>query len=326
MSGNVGPYCTYSPTHFDEEGTVPITVSYRGNTTSFNVTVSEGIGTLEETNWNIIQTVAAQGMGLQYWAVGDTKTITLNGNVGDYLQLSNYSCKVFVLGFNHNNINGIYFQCFMQEINDANKLIALYPEDGYDTLYTSGKRFNMNHWGAKTYGGWKGCDLRYDILGSTDVAPDGYGAQAVSGRVGYDATSTCATNPVANTLMAALPSNLRAVIAPMTVYSDNVGGTDGAEKVTSSIDYLPLAAEFEVFGRKSYANVGEQTYQKQFDYYKNNSMTFYRHSSTNNTLKVKLRSYKVNSNANFAIIAANGGLSDGNAAAPQGLAPIFRVA
>lgn len=42
-----------------------------------------------------------------------------------------------------------------------------------------------------------------------------------------DATATTATNPVANTLMAALPSDLRAVMQPMTIYTDNTGGGSG---------------------------------------------------------------------------------------------------
>ena len=78
----------------------------------------------------------------------------------------------------------------------------------------------MNHSSNTNAGGWKGCDLRYDVLGSTNTN-DG------------DATATTATNPVANTLMAALPSDLRAVMQPMTIYTDNTGGgSDNASYVT----------------------------------------------------------------------------------------------
>lgn len=46
---------------------------------------------------------------------------------------------------------------------------------------------------------------------------------ATAERVGYDASENCATTPVANTLMAALPSELRVHMKPMTIYTDNVG-------------------------------------------------------------------------------------------------------
>ena len=53
----------------------------------------------------------------------------------------------------------------------SSKLIGLI-DSGYNNYYTNGaKYFNMNHWGNYNYGGWAGCDLRYDVLGSTDVPP-----------------------------------------------------------------------------------------------------------------------------------------------------------
>ena len=78
--------------------------------------------------------------------------------------------------------------------------------------------------------------------------------------------------------MAALPSDLRAVMKPMTIYTDNTGGgSNTASYVTASVDYLPLLAEFEIFGTRSYANSAEQNYQQQYQYYKNgNSKVKYR--------------------------------------------------
>lgn len=133
-----------------------------------------------------------------YWSVGATKTITINGTVGT-LSLSNLSVDVFILGFDHNSSvegsNRIHFQ--IGKI--SSKLIGLI-DSGYNNYYTNGaKYFNMNHWGNYNYGGWAGCDLRYDVLGSTDVPPSGYGSTVTTSRVGYNASATCATNPVANT-------------------------------------------------------------------------------------------------------------------------------
>ena len=127
----------------------------------------------------------------------------------------------------------------------------------------------MNHWRGNNYGGWAGSDLRYDILGSTDVAPSGYGSAPTSSRAGYDATETCATSPVANTLMSCLPSDLRAVMKPITKYTDNVGGDTYSESaVTETKDYLPLLSFFEVFG-EDIANLNpyEKNNQMQYAYF-----------------------------------------------------------
>ena len=127
-------------------------------------------------------------------------------------------------------------------------------DGNYNSYSTNGtKYFNMNHSSNTNAGGWKGCDLRYDVLGSTNTN-DG------------DATATTATNPVANTLMAALPSDLRAVMQPMTIYTDNTGGgSDNASYVTKTTDYLPLLAEYEIFGTRTYANSAEKNYPAQFN-------------------------------------------------------------
>ena len=47
-----------------------------------------------------------------------------------------------------------------------------------------------------------------------------------------------------------LPSDLRAVLKPITKYTDNVGGGSGSvqSNVTATTDYLPLLSMKEVFG------------------------------------------------------------------------------
>lgn len=233
---------------------------------------------LEDYTWAQIQAIGAAGTGAQYFDVGDTKTITLNGQIGDYLTLSNFSCKVFIIDFNYRGDNGIYFQGFKSL---AGVDIGLGDRMGGTLLNGGEKCFNINHKVSTNYGnagGWKGCDLRYDILGSTDVAPSGYGATITASRTGYNATTAAITSPVANTLMAALPSDLRAVLAAWTIYSDNVGNhlsssQGAASDVTASIDYLPLLSEYEVFGVRSYANVYEQNKQTQMAYYANGNST-----------------------------------------------------
>ena len=320
----------------DKTGTATITIRVAAGTNhtapgSKTVAVSAeflpAVGTaLNDCSWEDISKIAAAGLASQYWSVGATKTITINGKVGT-LSLSNLSVDVFILGFDHNSSvegsNRIHFQ--IGKI--SSKLIGLI-DGGYNSYDTNGtKYFNMNHWGNYNYGGWAGCDLRYDVLGSTDVAPSGYGSAVTTSRVGYNASATCATNPVANTLMAALPADLRAVMKGVTKYADAVGNSSNvAANVKAFTDYLFLLAEFEVQGTRSYANQYEQNYQKQYAYYSfGNSKVMYRHSATGSTAWWWLRSACYDYYGNFCNVITDGGANFGNARHAAALAPGFVV-
>lgn len=186
------------------------------------------------------------------WQVGDSKTITLNGTVGT-LALDNYQCKVYILGFDHNaekEGQGISFG--MIEGADGKQLCLV--DQYYDTSTSKVMAFSMNTTQTNA-GGWKASKMRKTILGSTDVENG-------------DATPDTITNPAANTLMAALPADLRAVLKPITKYTNNVGSAGDASAIFATIDYLPLMAELEVFGVQTEANPNEQTYQAQYEYYK----------------------------------------------------------
>ena len=51
--------------------------------------------------------------------------------------------------------------------------------------------------------------------------------------------------------------------------------------MTSTTDYLPLLAEFEIHGARTYANSAEQNYQQQYAYYQaGNSKVHYKHNAT----------------------------------------------
>lgn len=69
--------------------------------------------------------------------------------------------------------------------------------------------------------------------------------------------------------MSALPEDLRNYMRPLIVYTDNAGYIEGQNfrKVSASIDYLPLLAEYEVFGRNYYADSSEGLHQKQYEYF-----------------------------------------------------------
>ena len=322
------------------EGSATITLSlastssYTAASATISVTVVERTD-LESFSWAEIAAIGAQDTGDNYWDVGDTKSLTLNGIIGT-LALSNYACKVYIIDFNYKGTNGVYFQGF----KDANGIDIALCDSKYPSNSTDGtKYFNMNHKGQTSsssqagyyntnYGGWKGSDLRYDILGSVNTAPSQYNQAKTTANVGYDATSAAKTSPVANTLMAALPSDLRAELEPWTVYSDNTGNKSNvAANVTTSVDYLPLLSEFEVHGARTYANQYEQNQQAQMAYYANgNSKIKYKHNDTATACWWWLRSADYYNGSNFCSTNTDGSASTNNANYSFGLAPAFRVA
>ena len=114
---------------------------------------------------------------------------------------------------------------------------------------------------------------------------------------------------------------------PMTIYTDNTGGgSDNASYVTKTTDYLPLLAEYEIFGTRSYANSAEKNYQAQYAYYSaGNSKVKYRHSATGSAAWWWERSpYYYGSNS-FCIVNPDGGANYYNAGSSNGVAPAFRV-
>mgnify|MGYP000481224496 FL=1 len=309
---------TVTVSHVNQtNGEATITVSCTAGTNysapaskTVKVTAEFILATLNDNSWAAIHSVS--GTGASYWAVGDRKAVTVNGTVGT--QAVNGTYYAYIIGFNHNSSkegNGITFGTFKTALSGGTDICLVDGKyDGYSTNGT--KYFNMNHSSNTNAGGWKGCDLRYDVLGSTNTN-DG------------DATATTATNPVANTLMAALPSDLRAVMQPMTIYTDNTGGgSDNASYVTKTTDYLPLLAEYEIFGTRSYANSAEKNYQAQYAYYSaGNSKVKYRHSATSSTAWWWERSPNYNNSNNFCNVNTNGNANNNNARNSNGVAPDF---
>ena len=288
---------------------------------------------LNDQTWAEIRQVSDAGKGSEYWNVGDRKGVLVKGTVGTLAV--NTTLYVYILGFNHNSAKegaGIHFGTFKSALTNGADVCLIDSYYGSYQSYNGTKYFQMNHWGTSSnyntnYGGWKACDMRYDILGSTNKAPSGYGAQKTTSVVGYDAPTNTATSPVANTLMAALPSDLRAVMKPITKYTDSVGNSSNvAGNVTASVDYLPLLAEFEIFGTRSYANQYEQNSQVQYDYYKSgNSNVKYRHSSTGSPAVWWERSPRYNNTSYFCTVTTGGSANYSFASRSYGLAPAFMV-
>lgn len=258
--------------------------------------------TLNNNEWETIALAYEKGDAQELWPVGATKNIVINGLVGTQ-QFNNFALDVFIIGYDHN-----------AEREGPGITFELGKVGGRDIcLFSDGSDFYMNSNGRNP-GGWKNSDMRNDILGSTNVTNG-------------NATSTCATSPVENTLMAALPADLRAVMKPMNIWTDNTGGgRDNAFYVTQTVDYLPLLGEFEIFGSRSYANSAEQNYQQQYQYYKNgNSKVKYRHDNTGSAVLWWERSSRVGSSNFFCGVNSSGDASSSGANSSCGVAPIFRI-
>ena len=291
------------------KGTATITVKVAEGTNhtapanrTCSVSVTLPTTSLNDNTWATIKEVSDAGQGENYWSVGDTKRITINGKVGNFT-FSNLAIDTFIIGFNHNSsregTNRIHFQ--IGKIGGKDVCLC-------DSQYGSGQSgngyFNMNPNNSNS-GGWNGSYMRKTLLGNSGTP----------------------SSPPANSMLAALPSDLRAVMKSVTKYSDNTGGSpDNASYVTSTTDYLFLLAEFEYHGARSYANSAEKNFQLQYSYYKaGNSKVKYKHGETGTAARHWCRSVDVGSTSGFCRVNTSGSAANGNAYYSWGAAPGFTV-
>ena len=263
---------------------------------------------LNDYTWAEIRQIADAGLASQYFKVGDTKSVLLKGTASKLSLNTTY--YVYILGFDHNLANDqsakntIDFGTFKDASGKDICLMSGYNDDSDFYMNTS----------PTNAGGWKNSYMRNTILGST---------KAANGNAGTDT----ATSPKANTLMSCLPAELRAVMKPMTIYTDNVGGgSDSASNVTATVDYLPLLAEYELFGSNSYANTNETSHQTQYEYFRDGgSKVKYRSDSTGSTAYWWGRSSYRNDSHYFCGVSDAGGAGSTSAGFSYGVAPAFRV-
>ena len=266
-----------------------------------NVSVSLISNTLNENSWADIKSVSDAGTGATYWNVGDYKNIQISGTVQG--MSLNSTVRAFILGFNHNSgkegSNRIHFQIG----KTTSGTDIAFCDSNYNSS-GSGQGFRMNLSNTNS-GGWNGSYGRNTLLGNSGTP----------------------TAPPANSFMAALPADLRAVMKPVTKYTDNTGNssnTSGA--VTATTDYLFFLAEFEVLGARSFANQYEQNYQAQYDYYKaGNSKVKYRHDATGTAVHHWCRSASYHHSSYFCLVSVGGNATATDANRSYGLAPGFCI-
>lgn len=262
------------------------------------------IGTaLNDMTWEQIRAISDAGKAADYFNLGDTKSITINGKAGNFT-FSNYTVDAFIIGFNHNSAkegsNRIHFLIG----KSGGKLVGL-CDGSYNSSVSSTGYFSMNSSNTNS-GGWNASQMRKTLLGNSGTP----------------------TSPTANTLLAALPSDLRAVMKSVTKYTDNTANGEGntASYVTATTDYLFLLAEFEVQGSRTYANSYEQNSQAQYDYFKaGNSKIAYRHTATGTAVWWRLRSALFGDSTDFCCVGTGGRAGTDYASWSAGVLPGFAV-
>lgn len=244
---------------------------------------------LNDTSWATIKQVSDAGAGANFWAIGDCKQITMNGKVSNGLTLTNYTAWVFIIGFNHNSEregNGIAFQGFKATNNGTPVCLT---DSGYHSSKSSGTWFNMNNSNTNA-GGWNASLMRKNVM------------------------------PL---IKAALPSDLRAVIKPSTIFTTQ-GRGNGA--CTATEDEVFLLAEYEVFGEHRFASSQEPNYLKQYSYYSaGNSKVKYRHNATSDAVAWWERSPSSDYSIGFCIVKTSSSAFEDSASFSDGVSPAFKV-
>lgn len=228
-----------------------------------------------------------------YWAVGDTRTVSLSAMSATGVGESHREQDVqFVIGdFEHDDlatpINGhakaavtlLQKDCLMDASNASNPVNGSgNTENGY-----------MNS-SATNAGGWKNCARR----------------------------TWCN-----NVFFAALPSAWQSMVKIVNKKSGTGGGSSSGTEITA--DKIFLAAEIEIFGSKTYSVDGEGT---QYQYYKNATANRYKMPKwgSSNVSNIYFERSPYSGGAySFCIVGTNGSASADGADAANGVAPCLCI-
>lgn len=251
--------------------------------------------------WKQISDVSQKGIAANVWHAGATKTIHLQGKIGTLSV--NQDVQAFIIGINHNSAREGTNRIHIQIGKDTSGNPIAFCDSRYNKNVSSTGYFSMNSSNTNN-GGWNATQMKNTILHS----------------------GTTPSNTGSNTFMSALPADLRAVMQSCTKYTDNTGGSNNASNVTATTEYLPLLAEFEVFGAHSHANPAEQNYQSQYDYYKaGNSKSFNGAGTQTSAVTWWLRSPRYDNSVSFCFVGSNGGSGSDVAYYSRGVSPVLFV-
>lgn len=244
---------------------------------------------LNDNTWDVIKTVSESNQGENYWSIGDCKTVEVNGLIGT-LQIG-FTQNAFIIGFNHDNINGIHFQFGKTNPQDDNGMCLCDAQ--YGTPVTTKGSYNMINSSYNNYrDGWYGSQMRFNVM---------------------------------KDYLAALPQELRSVIREVRHTEAGVQNASGTPQWTIIIGIeskLFLLSESEVFGVKKYAHASHST---QYPYYSaGNSKIKYGFNGDNiGAVRWWLRSAA--SRTHCVYVDENGNAGSRSSRYSYGIAPAFVV-
>ena len=249
-----------------------------------------GLGTkLEDFTWEQISKISKLGKGQNYWSVGDTKSVLVNGTI-DNLSFGqqdfsiNQTLYVYILGFDHNKAYegpGITFGTFKTEDGTDVALVS----DAYGSTTATNDVFSQGG------GYWPDCNIR---------------------------------NHLCSEFYFLLPEELRNVITicPKYTWMSNVG-----DYIVKTTDVCFALSAFEVTG-VSHVQTDELSseYQEQYQYYKDgNSYIKYKYNNTSVAAAWFGRDAYDNPN-NTLVFGVNGKFGNGgDTYSSYGFAPAFKV-
>lgn len=285
-----------------EAGTWSVSAVVSGNSTgtrtvvvqdTYNVTLYLVGSDLNATSWSVITSVSNADEGPNYWSIGDRKSVSISGTVGNFT-FSSVTSYAFIIGFDHNSYwegnKRIHFQ-FGATAKTGGKMVA-FIDSKYNSSVSSIGYFSMSNNGQSN--AWSASQMR---------------------------TTICTA------FVNALPSALKSALKTVVKYTHNVNSNESLSRnVTPAEEIIFLLSEKEVFGTITKGNTYEGTYQEQYAYYAaGNSKVRYRHSSTGSTAIWLLRSAFIANTGQFCRVNTGGTIGNATGNYSYGFAPAFCV-
>lgn len=193
---------------------------------------------LNDCTWHQISYLSRNNLFRDYFSVGDTKTILLNGQIGNGLTANNLEIDLVVVGINHNmEIEGGPMVHFM--LGAINGVPTCLDDDQYFETPGTGPYFYMNP-SSTNNGGWNSSSMKVNIMPQ---------------------------------LKNALPDDLKSVMRSVKKWTDNTGTSQNISTyVTETEEDICLPSEFEIFGVRQWANSEEQNKQAQYEWFSLNGI------------------------------------------------------
>lgn len=228
-----------------------------------------------DNSWDVIRKVSDMGKASSLWSVGDRHQVTLNGYIDDRLTLNNFSCYVFILGFDHNMAN--------EHDENYNQVHSIHLQ-GFKTALSGGKDIAI-------------CDEYYDDSSRSDKS-DGTKRKYVASMWIYGSLPTTLNSLASYSssymnkttlnvhMLAALPAELQNNIKVVAKYSFSSRSSKSPYYWGGSSVYskLWLISEYECTGA---VNVGPDNAGTKLEANKSNCLQYAYYKAGNSVLKYK---------------------------------------